>query len=57
VKRHQIGKKLVAGPDHLKKLVISALRRLQKLQDVVSGSFMERHVRCSLQDPPPSGAV
>jgi len=41
VKRHQIGKKFIAGPDQLKRLVIGALRRLQKLPHVVRGFFLE----------------
>lgn len=39
VKRHQVGKRFVTGPDQFKKLVIRALRRLQKLPDVVRGFF------------------
>jgi len=50
VKRHQIGKKFITGPDQLKKLVISALRRLQKTPGLVAGFFREKHVQYVL-DP------
>ncbi len=48
LKNHQIGKKFIAGPDQLKKLVISALKRLQRLPAVIVGFFSERHVRYAL---------
>lgn len=44
VKNHNIGKRIVAGPDHLKKLAISALRTLQKLPSTVSGFFGDPHL-------------
>ena len=44
-KSHQIGKKVIEGPEHLKRLVISALRRLQKLPHIIRGFF--RHPECA----------
>lgn len=41
VKRHQVGKKFVSGPDQFKKLVLAALHRLQKLPHVIRGFFRE----------------
>jgi transposase len=43
-KNHQIGKQVITGPDQMKKLVISALRRLQKLPAIIQGFF--RHPEC-----------
>jgi transposase len=44
-KRHNIGKRTIKGPDHLKKLALGALRKLQKLPDVIRGFF--RHPECA----------
>ena len=44
VKNHNIGKRTIAGPDHLKKLVISALRSLQKLPSTIRGFFRDPHL-------------
>ena len=44
-KNHQIGKQVITGPDQLKKLAISALRRLQKLPSIIQGFF--KHPECS----------
>ena len=43
-KNHQIGKQVITGPDQLKKLVLSALRRLQRLSSIIQGFF--RHPEC-----------
>lgn len=44
-KRHNIGKRTIKGPDHLKKLALGALRKLQKLPDVIKDFF--RHPECA----------
>ena len=44
-KRHNVGTRIVKGPDQLRKLAISALRKLQKLPAVVMGFF--RHPECA----------
>jgi len=44
-KNHQIGKQAISGPDHLKRLILSALRRLQKMPHIIQGFF--RHPECS----------
>ena len=44
-KRHNIGKRTIKGPDHLKKLALGALRKLQKLPDVIRGFF--HHPECA----------
>ncbi len=43
-KNHQIGKQVITGPDQLKKLVLSALHRLQRLSSIIQGFF--RHPEC-----------
>lgn len=45
LKRHRVGKISIAGPDHLKRLVINYLRSLQKLPAIIRGFFHEPHVR------------
>ena len=44
-KRHNIGKRSIKGPNHLKRLAIGALRKLQKLPDIIRGFF--RHPECT----------
>ena len=44
-KSHQVGKQVITGPDQLKRLVISALRKLQKLPNIIRGFF--RHPECA----------
>ena len=44
VKNHGIGRKKVFGPDQLKKMVLSRLRRLQKLPAIIKSFF--RHPEC-----------
>jgi len=44
-KNHQIGKQPITGPDQMKKLVISALRRIQKLPNIIRGFF--KHPECA----------
>ncbi len=44
-KRHNIGKRTIKGPDHLKRLAIGALRKLQKLPEIIRGFF--RHPECA----------
>ena len=39
VKRHTIGKMNITGPDHLKKLAFSALRRLASIPNIILGFF------------------
>ena len=48
VKRHQLGKKVITGPDQLKKAVLSALHRLQKLPSLVRGFFHDKHLAYAL---------
>jgi len=43
-KSHQVGKQVITGPDQLKRLAISALRRLQKLPNIIRSFF--RHPEC-----------
>ena len=38
-KNHQIGKQVITGPDQLKKLVLSAMRHIQKRISIVQGFF------------------
>ena len=45
LKRHRVGKTAIAGPDDLKRKVISFLHSLQKLTTVLRAFFHERHVR------------
>jgi transposase len=44
-KRHNVGTRIVTGPDQLRRLAISALRKLQKLPAVIMGFF--RHPECA----------
>jgi len=44
-KRHNVGTRTVKGPDQLRRLVIAALRRLQKLPGIIMGFF--RHPECA----------
>lgn len=44
-KRHNIGRRMIKGPDHLKRLAVGALRKLQKLPAIIKGFF--RHPECS----------
>ena len=44
-KSHQVGKQVITGPDQLKRLVISAPRRLQKLPNIIRGFF--RYPECA----------
>ena len=43
-KNHRVGRQAITGPDQLKKLLLSALRSLQKMTDTVRGFF--RHPEC-----------
>ncbi|HOY65085.1 MAG TPA: IS630 family transposase [bacterium] len=45
LKHHDIGKRMISGPDHLKRLVISHLRSLQKTPDKIISFFLESNVR------------
>ncbi len=49
-KNHQIGKQVITGPDQLKKLVLSALRRLQRLSGTIQGFFQHPECRYILTD-------
>lgn len=44
-KEHQVGKQVIAGPDHLKKLVLSAMRRIQMRAALVRAFF--QHPDCA----------
>ncbi len=44
-KRHNVGRRIIKGPDHLKSLIIGALRKLQKLPYIVRSFF--RHPECA----------
>jgi transposase len=39
LKNHGVGKQSIAGPDHLKQMIISRLRRIQKLPSLVCSFF------------------
>ena len=39
LKNHRVGKQAIAGPDHLKRAVLSHLRKMQKLPSLVRSSF------------------
>lgn len=43
-KNHRVGKQLITGPDQLKRLVLSALRSLQRRAKIIRGFF--RHPEC-----------
>ena len=43
-KSHQIGRQVASGPGQLKRLLLSAFRRLQRLSHVIRGFF--RHPEC-----------
>jgi transposase len=45
VKNHGIGRKKVFGPDHLKRMLLGQLRKLQKLLSIAMSFF--RHPECS----------
>lgn len=45
VKKHDVGRKVVFGPDQLKSVVVSKLRQLQKLSKIILSFF--RHPDCS----------
>ncbi len=44
VKNDRVGRKVIMGKDDLKAKAIGALRRLQKLPDVVRGFFRDPHL-------------
>ena len=56
IKRRQVGKKFITGPDQFKKLVIAALRRLQKFPHVIRGFFRELNLPY-IGDPATSGGL
>jgi transposase len=45
LKHHDVGKRMISGPDQLKRLVISHLRALQKTPDKIIAFFLEKNVR------------
>ena len=45
LKNHNIGKRMITGPDQLKRLVISHLRALQKTPGKIMSFFLEKNVR------------
>lgn len=45
LKNHSIGRRLVTGPDQLKRLAVSHLRSLQKLPGKIRAFFLEKNVR------------
>lgn len=45
LKHHSIGKRMITGPDQLKRLVISHMRSLQKMRGKIKSFFMEPNVR------------
>ncbi len=49
LKQHHIGKARIAGPDHLKRLVLNHMRSLQRLPGIVRGFFDEPHGRYAAQ--------
>jgi transposase len=49
VKGHRLGRSQVAGPDDLRRKVLSALHRLQRLPGVVQGFFRDPALRYILQ--------
>ncbi len=44
MKNDRVGRKVIMGKDDLKAKAIGALRRLQKLPDVVRGFFRDPHL-------------
>jgi len=50
LKNHRIGRKMITGPDDLKKKIISSLRSLQKVPHKIRGFFREKHVRYILTE-------
>ncbi len=50
LKNHRVGRKMITGPDDLKKKVISSLRSLQKMPQKIKGFFREKHVRYILSE-------
>jgi transposase len=45
LKNHSIGRRLITGPDQLKRLAVSHLRSLQKLPGKIRSFFLEKNVR------------
>lgn len=45
LKHHNIGRRIITGPDQLKRLVISHLRALQKMPEKIKAFFLEKNVR------------
>jgi transposase len=45
LKHHDVGKRMISGPDQLKRLVISHLRALQKTPAKIIAFFLENNVR------------
>jgi transposase len=50
LKNHRIGRKVVSGPDDLKRKVISGLRSIQKIPAKIIGFFYEKHVRYTVTE-------
>lgn len=48
VKKHRIGRKSVKGPDHLREMVLSSLRALQKSPSIIKCFFKAPDVRYTL---------
>jgi hypothetical protein len=45
VKNHRVGRQAVSGPAQFQAIVVSALRRLQKLPATIRGSFYAPDLR------------
>ncbi len=45
LKHHDIGKRMITGPDQLKRLVVAHLISLQKTPDKIKAFFLEKNVR------------
>jgi len=48
LKNHHIGRKSIKGPDHLKKMVLSCLRSLQRMPHKIRGFFLEPKVQYAI---------
>jgi transposase len=49
VKKHRIGRQAIKGPDHLRQMVLSCLRALQKSPSLIKNFFKAPDVRYALQ--------
>jgi transposase len=48
IKHHTVGKKVITGPDQFRSLVLGALRKLQKLPDIVRNFFLTKSLKYAM---------